>query len=57
MGPDTGYRDCHSVIKFIFDDIWNNEKMPAEYRKGIIAKLPKKRNQTACNNWRGITLL
>jgi hypothetical protein len=31
--------------------------LPDEWKKGMLIKLPKKRNLTNCNNWRGITLL
>ena len=41
----------------IFNEIWNNETLPQEWRNGIIVKLPKKGDLGDCNNWRGITLL
>ena len=41
----------------IFNEIWNNETLPQEWRDGIIVKLPKKGDLGDCNNWRGITLL
>ena len=41
----------------IFNEIWNNETPPQEWRDGIIVKLPKKGDLGDCNNWRGITLL
>jgi sorting nexin-29 len=45
------------LLKPISEDMCNNWKMSAEWRKGIIAKLPKQGNLTECKNWRGITLL
>ena len=37
--------------------VWNSEKVPSEWTKGCIIKLPKKGSLCDCNNWRGITLL
>jgi hypothetical protein len=37
--------------------IWMKEILPADWKKGMIVKLPKKGDTTNCNNWRGITLL
>lgn len=31
--------------------------MPEDWKKGHLVKLPKKRDLSSCNNWRGITLL
>ena len=45
------------VVKEIIDKVWNNEKTPRKWRKGLIVKLPKKGNLKECKNWRGITLL
>ena len=41
----------------LFKKIWNEEKIPDKWKKGIIIKLPKKGDLTDCRNWRGITLL
>jgi sorting nexin-29 len=37
--------------------IWIEEKLPEEWKKTIIIKLPKTGNITNCNNWREITFL
>jgi hypothetical protein len=37
--------------------IWKEEKMPEEWRRGLLIKIPKKGDRTRCSNWRGITLL
>ena len=41
----------------LLNQCWQQECVPAEWRKGVVVKLPKKGNLTDCNNWRGITLL
>ncbi|XP_070134417.1 uncharacterized protein [Drosophila bipectinata] len=40
-----------------FNNIWESERIPTSWKKGIIIKLPKKGDLSDCNNWRGITLL
>ena len=37
--------------------IWQDLEAPADWKKGVIIKLPKKGSLKDCNNWRGITLL
>ena len=37
--------------------IGNEEKVPEEYKKGLLIKLPKKGDLNHCRNWRGIMLL
>jgi hypothetical protein len=37
--------------------IWQEEKYPNDWNKGIVIKLPKKGYLSNCNNWRGIALL
>jgi hypothetical protein len=41
----------------MFVKIWMEEKLLADWKKGMIVKLPKKGDTTSCNNWKGITLL
>ena len=41
----------------LFNKIWEEENVPAAWKKGIIIKLPKKGDLTECGNWRGINLL
>ena len=45
------------ILYPLFIEIWKNEKVPDDWNKGIIIKIPKKGNLQDCNNWRGITLL
>ena len=41
----------------LFNRVWTEEKVPEDWQKGIIIKLPKKGDLTECGNWRGINLL
>jgi hypothetical protein len=41
----------------LLEKIWKEEKIPKEWEEGLIIKIPKKGDQSNCNNWRGITLL
>lgn len=40
-------------LKHTFDHIWKEEKLPKEWTKGLICKIPKKGNLQECSNWRG----
>ena len=37
--------------------IWNKEKVPEEWKKGLLIKLPRKGSLSHCRNWCGIMLL
>jgi hypothetical protein len=41
----------------LFQDIWQKEMLPKEWKERIIIKFPKKRDLSQCRNWRGISLL
>ena len=41
----------------LFNQAWGKEKVPDDWKKGIIVKLPKKGDLSVCGNWRGINLL
>ena len=45
------------VLDKLFSRIWEVEKIPEEWLRGIIVKLPKKGDLRVADNWRGITLL
>ena len=45
------------ALSALFKIIWKEEKIPSDWQKGLIAKLPKKGDLSDCNNWRGVTLL
>ena len=49
----TATEELHSL----FIDIWEENKIPADWSKGLIVKLSKKGDLGNCDNWRGITLL
>lgn len=46
-----------SELTKILNKCWKDQKLPKEWKEGIIIKLPKKGDLADCNNWRGITLL
>ncbi|CAG9137025.1 unnamed protein product [Plutella xylostella] len=37
--------------------IWEAGQVPAEWKQGLLVKVPKKGDPSRCDNWRGITLL
>lgn len=39
-------------LKFTFAQILKEERMPKEWTKGLICKIPKKGNLKECGNWR-----
>ena len=43
----------HPLLK----EVWEQEKVPDDWKKGYLVKLPKKGDLSSCDNWRGITLL
>ena len=50
---DTAVR----VLYRLFGKIWEEGKVPADWREGLIIKLPKKGDLRDCSNYRGIMLL
>ena len=52
-GGDTS----EEVLLSLCNRIWDEEKIPEEWRKGLLIKLPKKGDLSYCKNWRGIMLL
>ena len=41
----------------LFNRIWHEEKVPDQWKKGLIVKIPKRGDLKECKNWRGVTLL
>ena len=50
---DTTVDVLHDLLSLI----WEEERIPEDWCKGLIVKLPKKGDLTNCGNWRGITLM
>lgn len=46
-----------SIFTPLTADIWRNEKIPDNFREGLIIKIPKKVNLHKLIDWRGFTLL
>ena len=46
-----------TILQPLFTAVWNKERVPDDWTKGVIVKIPKKGALNDCNNWRGITLL
>ncbi|XP_076109528.1 uncharacterized protein LOC143078552 [Mytilus galloprovincialis] len=46
-----------TILHDLFKDIWEENKIPEDWAKGLIVKLTKKGALGNCDNWRGITLL
>ena len=45
------------MLHSLLTKIWEEEKIPEDWKEGTIIKLPKKGDLTNCNNYRGIMLL
>ena len=45
------------MLYSLFSKIWEEEEVPAQWKEGIIIKLPKKGDLRDCSNYRGIMLL
>ena len=44
-------------LTLIYNQIWQAESAPIDWKNSIIVKVPKKGDLSNCNNWRGISLL
>ena len=45
------------MLYSLFSKIWEKKEVPAQWKEGIIIKLPKKGDLGGCSNYRGIMLL
>ena len=45
------------ILHNLFGKVWEEEKVPADWREGLVIKLPKKGDLRDCSNYRGIMLL
>ena len=50
---DTAIKKLHKL----FNKIMAEQKVPSDWRRSLIVKIPKKGNLTICDNYRGISLL
>ena len=55
--PELLKADIETPTNCIINDIWDQVKIPHDWKKGLIVKLPKKGDLSAWDNWRGIRLL
>ena len=52
--------DVNTLVEMLyslFEEIWEKEEIPAEWKEGYLIKIPKKGDLSRCDNYRGITLL
>ena len=45
------------VLSPFFNEVWEREEIPEDWRKGLIIKIQKKGYISVCDNSRGITVL
>jgi hypothetical protein len=41
-----------SILLSLFGKIWRQEKIPQDWKCGLIVKIPTKWDRTECSNWR-----
>ncbi|VDP88239.1 unnamed protein product [Schistosoma mattheei] len=46
-----------NMIYLLFKKIWEEDQVPMDWKEGHLIKIPKKRDLSKCENYRGITLL
>jgi hypothetical protein len=39
------------ILLPLFEDIWQKERFPKEWKEGIIIKVPNKGDLSQCRNW------
>ena len=44
------------MLYSLFEEIWEKEEIPAEWKEGYFIKIPKRGDLSCCDNYRGITL-
>ncbi|VDP25942.1 unnamed protein product [Schistosoma curassoni] len=54
--PKSDVEVTTSMLHLLFKKIWEEEKVPMDWREGHIIKIPKKGNLSKCENYRGISL-
>ena len=53
----AGGETSEEVLLDLCNRIWSEKKVPEEWKKGLLIKLPKEGDLSYCKNWRGIMLL
>ena len=56
MCKALGELGVNSLLELV-NNVWQEEQVPADWRRGVIVRIPKKGDLSNCSNWRGITLL
>ena len=53
----TDMEDTASRLTKCYNRLWETERWPKMWKKGLVVKIFKKGDLSECNNWRGVTLL
>ena len=56
MYKALGELGVHSLLQ-LMNNVWQEEQIRVDWRRGVIVGIPKKEDLRNCSNWRGITLL
>jgi hypothetical protein len=54
IGPEMLKLDIATSVNLLhplLTEIWKEEKFPADWKEGLVIKIPKKGDITKCNNW------
>jgi len=57
VGPELLPESGHGRLTRCCNRLWETERWPEMWKKGLIVKIFKKGDLRDCNNWRGVTLL
>ena len=49
--------EANGAFSPFFNEVWEREEIPEDWRKGLILKIPKKGDISVCDNSRGINLI
>lgn len=45
------------ILYRLFENIWEQEEIPRDWKEGLLIKLPQKGDLRVCSNYRGVTFL
>ena len=51
---DAGFRD---TLLELVHSAWKKQRVPQDWANAVVVSIPKKDDQTRCNNWCGVALL